>query len=246
MRAGPDLLRPFHRLAGIVQRRPRRHLHRGAQRLEAELFLPPPQHADALVGQLQRDHRGVHRHVVGAVVAVAARAMRVPHDNSFRRQPEHVGQRRAQRIWPLRVRPHRQHAAAIFRQRTGRPHRRVRDIRPRIRRLHHGLRRVGHRGVAVHTLVGGLADQPGGLLLLGRDLPHLVPARVRRRRGGARAAPPSRPPRRTQRNCPPAPRGTRHPPRAAPAPRRTPPAPRRDWAGAGCARAACPGAPCRG
>ena len=132
MRGGPDLRRPFDRLARIIQRRACGHLHRRAERFEAEFLLAPPQHADALVGHLQRDHRRVHRHIVGAVVTVTTGAMRVPHDDSFGRQTQHIGQRRAQRIRPLRVRPHRQHAIAIFRQRTGRAHRRMRDVGARV------------------------------------------------------------------------------------------------------------------
>ena len=51
----------------------------GAERLEAELLLAPPLHADAMIGDFARDHRRIHRDVVGAVMAVAAGAMRMPH-----------------------------------------------------------------------------------------------------------------------------------------------------------------------
>ena len=48
---------------------------------------------------------GVQRHVVGAVVAVAARAFHMLHDHPFRRQAQRLRQVGAQVVGALRVRP---------------------------------------------------------------------------------------------------------------------------------------------
>ena len=45
---------------------------RGADGFEAELLLAPPLHPDAVAGHLRRDHCGIQRGVIGAVMAVAA------------------------------------------------------------------------------------------------------------------------------------------------------------------------------
>ena len=197
-------------------------------------------------GTCTRDHRRIHRHVVGTVVAVAAGAVRVPHDDTLRRQPEHVGQRGAQRIRTLRVRPYRQHVHY--------------DIPPAHRTA--PSPRARHRGGNMsppprssadrpwegrhqHASFGRLADQPGRFLLIRREPPHVVPRRMRGAAAAARCTTVSstptnatKLPTRTTRKPPPAARRTGASSNAA--------STRRDWAGAGCARAACPGAPCRG
>ena len=62
----------------------------------------------------------------------------------------------------------------------------MRDIGPRIARRHHLRVSAAARRIAQHTIVRRLTDQPRRLLLVGRDLPHVVPLRVQRRgRGGA-------------------------------------------------------------
>ena len=69
--------------------------------------------------------------------------MRVTHGHAVAAQPQHVGQRVAQRIDALGVRPDRQLPVAKFRQRAGRRHRRVRHERPRIGRAAPPCRSIG-------------------------------------------------------------------------------------------------------
>ena len=79
MRGAPDFLRPVGRLAGVVEERAHLHDHGRGLRLVDEFLLAPPAHADRLARHLHGDDGGVGRGIVGAVVAVAARALHVMH-----------------------------------------------------------------------------------------------------------------------------------------------------------------------
>src|ERR1051326_8396718 len=58
MRSSPNLVRPVDRMArGVEDSLDPDHM-RGADRFEAELFLAPPLHADAMTGELHRDDAG--------------------------------------------------------------------------------------------------------------------------------------------------------------------------------------------
>ena len=81
VRAAPDFLRPVGRLAGVVEQSVDLDDHRRGFRLVDELFLAPPAHADRLARHLHGDDGGVGGGIVGAVVAVAARALHVVHDD---------------------------------------------------------------------------------------------------------------------------------------------------------------------
>ena len=70
--------------AGAVEHGAHRRHHRRADRLEAEFLLAPPAHPDRHARPAHRDDRGIGRRVVGAVMAVAARPLRVMHDDRGR------------------------------------------------------------------------------------------------------------------------------------------------------------------
>ena len=79
VRRAPDFLRPVDRLAGVVEEGLHLDDHGRRFRLVDEFLLAPPAHADRLARHLHGDDGGVGRGIVGAVVAVAARALHVVH-----------------------------------------------------------------------------------------------------------------------------------------------------------------------
>ena len=81
------------------------------------------------------EQRRVERDVVGAVVAVAARAVAVDDDDVLVLHAEDARDLAAQRERALAVRPHGELAAVERRDGARRPDRRVREVRPRVRRL---------------------------------------------------------------------------------------------------------------
>ena len=89
-----------------------------------------------MIGDFLGDQRGIQGHVIGAVMAVTAGALGMPHGDRLDRPPEHVGQRCAADRRPG-VGPDRQVPVAAFRQRAGRRDRGVRDIAAGIRCLEH-------------------------------------------------------------------------------------------------------------
>ncbi len=82
--AAPDFGSPVRRSPILVERRLHAHHHRRADRLEAELLVAPPAHPDRLPRRAEGDDRGVGRGIVGAVMAVATRPLRVPDDDRRR------------------------------------------------------------------------------------------------------------------------------------------------------------------
>ena len=118
VRAAPDFRRPVGRLAGVVERGAHLDDHCGAHRLERKFLLAPPAHADRRARFERRDDRRVGCRVVGAIVAVAARALPVPHLDILRIEPERLRERRPQRKNTLRMCAHRQVAVANTMNRT--------------------------------------------------------------------------------------------------------------------------------
>ena len=103
--AAPDLGRPVGGLSGAVECGARGHDHRRAHRLKAELLLAPPAHPDRLPRPAQRDNGGVGRRVVGPVMPVAARSLHMLHRDRGRIELQGAGERGAQRVDPLAMRP---------------------------------------------------------------------------------------------------------------------------------------------
>ena len=135
MRGTPDFLRPVDRLAVLVEQGANLHDHGRRLRLVDEFFLASPAHADRLTRLLHRDDRGVGRRIIGAVVAVTARALHVMDDDRGRLELERLRQGRAQRINALAVGPNRQLAVLVKRKAARGRDRRVREIAARIRSL---------------------------------------------------------------------------------------------------------------
>ncbi len=161
-----------------------RHHLRGADRLEGELLLAPPLDTDAMIRDFLRDQRGIQRHIVGAVMAVAAGALDMPHADRLRSAAQHVGQRDAQRIHGLRMGPDRQVPVAAFGQCAGRRDRGVRDIAAGIasprtppRRRPPADRHAADRRV-------GWPTSQAASCCAGSRRRALVPCRVQRRRDG--------------------------------------------------------------
>ena len=132
----PDLRRPVGRTAALVEIDMQGHQHGGADRLEAELFLAAPLQSDPAIRNAHGDQGRVEGRIVGAVVAIAARAMQVLRRDRLDRQAEHRSEVLAQRMHALAVRAHRQVTVAELGQGARRRHRGVRDVGPRDGDLH--------------------------------------------------------------------------------------------------------------
>ena len=81
-------------------------LHGRAQRLPPVLLLARPLQTDGAAGNLARDQGGVGGHVIGAVVAIAAGALRVDAAHPLKRQADEFGQGALEGEDALGVRPH--------------------------------------------------------------------------------------------------------------------------------------------
>ena len=103
MRWRPNIRSPVHGFSRIVQRGAQRDVHRRTEWFEPELLLAAPLHADAFFRTLHRDHSGIHRDIVGAVVPVAPGAMRMTHGDRVGCDAQHIRQRGTQRIDALRM-----------------------------------------------------------------------------------------------------------------------------------------------
>ncbi len=144
----PEIVAPGDDRAARVELRLERDDHRRAVRLPGELVLARPLQADRLSAGKARQQRRIERHVVGAVVAVAARALGMAHDHVLLRHAHHHGDLLAQPEDALRMRPDFQHLALHARKRARRPDRGVADERlvifglqaPHAARLRPGIR----------------------------------------------------------------------------------------------------------
>ena len=187
---------PSRRSGRPVQRGARPGHHRRAVRLPGVLVLAHPLHAHRPAGQRQREQRRIGRGIVGAVVAIAARALDVDAAHLLGRQPGQLGERAAQRIDALAVRPYRQRAVLEQRDRAGRSDRAVHLIRPPIARLDDARRRAAcsigssrtgtllrrQRGQSHRTAPPG-----SGRLRASRPIARPRPARASPRSPGIRA-----------------------------------------------------------
>ena len=147
---------------------------RSADRRPGELVLARPLHPHRASAGRARQQHGVERHVVGAVVAVAAGALDVLHDDVLGRQRAGEREVGAQIVDALAVRPdmHLVRAGPLRDRARGR-HRRVRDEGTRVLPAD----RAGHfrRRRCLSLVDGGgldgLALEPGGeIRLVGQRL----------------------------------------------------------------------------
>jgi hypothetical protein len=175
----PNLGGPVHGASRLVEHRPEtRHMGR-ADRFEAELFLAPPLHADAMTRDLHRDNRSIQSRIIGTVVAIAARTVGVPHCDLLALQAQNVGNTVAQRVDALGMRPYGQVPVAVFRQSTGWRQGRMSDEGPRVGLADNNTKIRRRAGVAKMPVVGRLIVEPRGFLLDGSEDPHSGPACIR-------------------------------------------------------------------
>ena len=145
MRVAPELVAPLGDLAAGVEAAAHFDDHRRAERRPRELILAAPLHPHRMAGAA-REQRRIERRVVGAVVAVAARAVAMDDRHVLLAQAEHARDLPAQLKTPLRVRPDTELAFAQPGQRARRADRGVREIGPGIGRFELLLRfRAGPR-----------------------------------------------------------------------------------------------------
>ncbi len=121
----PDLVRPADDVPLGIEAARELHRHRRSVRLPLELVVAHPLQLDRVAARRARDQRRIERHVVGAVVAVAAGAFGVDAVDVRGIDRERLGEIAAQRKHALAVRPHRELALAPLRHRARRADRAV-------------------------------------------------------------------------------------------------------------------------
>ena len=142
-----------------------------------------------MTGERAGDERRLQRGIVGTVVAVTASAGRVDHLHRFDFEAEGLRNRGAQRIEPLGMRPHGQHAVGEVRECGRRRERGVHLVGPlvdRAQRPRRNRRRLRHRVLARPALPHRKALPPVGEELL-RDRPSVQSVRRMPPRGGGDA-----------------------------------------------------------
>ena len=185
MRRAPYFLRPVGGLAVLVEQGADFDDHRRAFWLVDEFFFSTPAHADRLARHLHGDDCRIGRGIVGAIVAVTARALHVLHRNGGRLQAERLHQCAAQRIDALAMRPDGEMAVLEQRQTAGRRDRGVGDVAAREGRFEtQAALRVGRLRRADDLVDGWPLQQPGGFLLQGCRRLDVIPGDVIDR-GGA-------------------------------------------------------------
>ena len=128
-------MRPVGNVALRVERSTHFHHHRRAVRLPRKFVFTHPLHSHRPARHGARQQYRVERHIVGAVVAIAARAFGMDHDDIFGRDIQHPGEIAAQRKYALAVRPHRVFAVLELGDGAGRADRCMRDMRARVFRF---------------------------------------------------------------------------------------------------------------
>ena len=117
------------------ERRLDAHRHRRAVGLPGEFVVAHPLQPHRPVGNRAGEQRRVERHVVGAVLAVAARAFDMDAADVLRRHLQRLDQFAAQREHALRMGPDDHPAVEERRHRAGRADRGMRQIRLGVGRL---------------------------------------------------------------------------------------------------------------
>ena len=198
VRIAPHLVLPLGHVRA-VQLRARSGDHHRAVRFPGVLVFAHPLHPHGAAGEGRRDERSVGACVVRAVVAVAAGAFHVDAAHALARHAKHLGDRVAQRIDALRVRPDRERA--VLRERDGArgADRRVHLVRTPVARADDaGSRRELRRFANVYIVlrrqalkVGVQRSRAAGARPSRSTSPR-VRARAWRRRPGIHALPPPR------------------------------------------------------
>ena len=140
--------------------------HGRAERLPGQLVGAAPERPYVPAGNPHRQQRGVHGNVVCGIVAVAAGALDVLHDDGIGRQFQGRRNGTAQREHTLAVAPHVEASVVVFRDGTAWADRCVRKEGPREGGVHHGRRIVVPGGVIADQAGLGLcASQPPGQVI---------------------------------------------------------------------------------
>ena len=158
VRIAPHVVLPADNVSPAIERGLGFGQHRGTVRLPGMLLLAHPLHADRAARQRTREERSVGRRIVGSVVAVATRALEVNAANALLRHAQHLGDRLAQRIDALAVRPYRQQVVLEPADGAGRPDRAVDLIRSSVARLERAHSRI--RARAPVEIDDGLRRRP--------------------------------------------------------------------------------------
>ena len=164
VRVAPHIVLPVDDVAGGIQSGGQPHRHRRAVGLPGELVVAHPLQLDGPFPGGARDQRRVERDIVGAVLAVAARAFAMTDDDVGGRERQRLREVRAQREHPLRVTPHGELAVLPLRDGARRPDRRVRLERPRVTGIDALHRFRG--GLRIGLLVDDRIDEPRALHVL--------------------------------------------------------------------------------
>ena len=135
MRVAPYVELPFGDGSRRIEPRADRLDHRGTERLPRVLVFAHPLDAHRPAGHRAREQRGIRRDVVGAIVPIATGALHVDAVDALLRHPQHFGERVAQRIYALTMRPYGVAAVVELRNRARRPDRTMELIRPQIGRF---------------------------------------------------------------------------------------------------------------
>ncbi len=105
----PHVVGPLDNRAGSIDCSTEPNAHRRAERRPAQFIGPTPQAHDRGIA-VAREQRRVEGDIVSAVVAVAARSLRMNDPHLLRRDTKRARQRSAQRMHALGMRPYRQRA----------------------------------------------------------------------------------------------------------------------------------------
>ena len=180
MGMAPELVLPVYDAARSVDRGRDLHRHRRSARRPRELLFARPLQAHRPAAGA-RNQRRIERDVVGAVVAVAARAIAVDHVHVGGRHAERHRELVAQVVRSLRMRPHGQMALSELRHRARRTDRSVRKVGLRIGRFESARRLPGRSATLMHRARrAGQAGEELGDFALFRHHRRIRPAHMPR------------------------------------------------------------------